>query len=111
MRTSGSVPKPKTHRGRPIGFESRSDSFRHRTVHSEPEGPPGDRRFLELLRGSVLRIVKREHLDLEVATGSPDAESFCPVCLGDYRSGYDYCADCGVPTTRYARETLDRAAS
>jgi hypothetical protein len=39
------------------------------------------------------------------ASEDPDAESYCPICLEDFRPGFDRCPTCDVQTTRYSAAT------
>lgn len=57
----------------------------------------------------TLRDARPRELDPERAPSprDPDAESYCPVCLDEFRGGFGRCADCDCATTRYpVRDTV-----
>ena len=61
----------------------------------------------ETRRAAFLRLASGAGLSPEQLTAArtspdPNAASWCPWCLGDYRPGFTVCPSCGVDTVPYA---------
>ena len=39
----------------------------------------------------------------DAPSSDPNAVSYCPVCLDDFRSGFALCTACDTPTIRYPK--------
>jgi hypothetical protein len=62
-------------------------------------GPSLYREGLERLAAE--RKISPAELSAPRARPDADASSYCPLCVSDYRPGFDVCADCGAATVRY----------
>lgn len=58
--------------------------------------------FLARLQTRVEALARRQEIDLGLERHDPTAASACPLCLFEYRPGFDHCAACGVPTRAFA---------
>ena len=45
--------------------------------------------------------VEKADLRLPPVRGDRHSAAYCPVCLAEYRAGFDRCADCHVPLVAY----------
>ncbi len=54
--------------------------------------------FLALLKTRVEAVAGELEIDLQPVRQDASAATFCPLCLCEYRTGFDACAACGVPT-------------
>lgn len=76
--------------------------------HGGQEVPEASQRleFLSALRSRLLSLPEQlggEALPLgEHQRRDPTAESFCPLCLADFRAGLAHCLDCGIDSVPYA---------
>lgn len=65
------------------------------------------RKSSSLVRAGVLSLLlQRDKNSTGLAPRHPvdaDAKSYCPLCLGDFRSDFRYCTPCGVATVAYER--------
>ena len=54
--------------------------------------------FLTQLQTRVIAVARQLEIDLRPVRRDPAAASVCPLCLFDYRPGFDRCEACGIPT-------------
>ena len=45
--------------------------------------------------------LSEQELSASRAHSDPTSASYCPICLSDYRPGFESCEDCGIPTRPY----------
>jgi hypothetical protein len=73
---------------------------------SSPEGS-ARKRFLDLTHEAVSELARSCGVDITAlrAARRPstrDADSYCPLCMGEFRAGFTRCEACGLDTVRYA---------